>query len=118
MKKIGLFLMIAFCLSITSCQLQFKKTGEDTYTLSGVKSLKSVQKEEIVAKQKKLERANFLLDSLSAERQKLVTMYNLVDQIGGNDTQPAMIKQIERIDKQIDYVEKRKDEIQKELKQK
>ena len=118
--KLVKFLLFGFiCISIGGCQLQLKKTGEGTYTVSGIKTKKAIEKEELAEKkaalQKKLDRADFLLDSLSTERKETVVMHNLLGQMGDKESQIALLKRLERIDKKIEYVKGKKAEIQKQM---
>ena len=105
------------CLVLTSCQLQFKQTDKDTYTLTGIKSSRSVKKEEMAKIQKKIDRATFVLDSLSEVKSRTIASHNIAAKIGDKELQRQCLASVDRINKRIEYAKKKKAEYQKQLNQ-
>lgn len=107
--------LIVFCsmFLLFSCQLRFKQTGKDTYTLIGIQSNRSVQRENQQKKQERIRRADFLLDSLEKERSKTITVFNLFVQTGQatESMRKETLNKITDIDKKIEYVKRKKQEI-------
>lgn len=118
MKCIKFITTFFIILIASSCQFQFKQTGNETYTLTGVKSRKTVERENQDKIQKRINRADFLLDSLNNERSLIIASYNIFVSIGraNEQTEKNTLEAVAQIDKKIEYVKKRKQEFLNELK--
>lgn len=114
-RLLFVFIVMSLC---SACQLQFTQTGENSYTLTGIKSSKTVERENQAKIQKRIERADFLLDSLNTERTRIISSYNLMGQAGLTDKQMEtdVLKIVSEIDRRIEYVSKKKQEFLNEMK--
>lgn len=100
-----------------SCQLRFKQTGENTYTLIGIRSNQSIQRENQLKKQERtrqrIQRADFLLDRLETERSETIAMFNPLAQmeLATESMLKETLNKTADIDKNIEYIKKKKEEI-------